>query len=163
MYPKTIHQIVCRVESESHVDLSKAIEIGNGPMVVFPEKTTSNGKGLLEFADVFDHPDFELGRRKLHLVVIKYAKERFSAAWTVGSPIIHFVRLVSQINNRVEVLFLTVDDNMLEELACTMADQHVRKSRTDLLKNIMSSFGKIKSMYGMSWRNKKDFVAAYTK
>lgn len=44
-----------------------------GPVVVFPECTTSNGRGLLRFADVFKHErNIPVKGYKVFLMCIRY-------------------------------------------------------------------------------------------
>jgi hypothetical protein len=40
---------------EKHESLEEVRKRAHGPVVIFPECTTSNGRGLLRFADVFEH------------------------------------------------------------------------------------------------------------
>jgi len=42
-------------EKEKYVSLEEVRRRARGPVVVFPECTTSNGRGLLRFANVFEH------------------------------------------------------------------------------------------------------------
>lgn len=42
-------------DKEKYVSLEEVRKRTPGPVVVFPECTTSNGRGLLRFANVFKH------------------------------------------------------------------------------------------------------------
>jgi 1-acyl-sn-glycerol-3-phosphate acyltransferase len=42
-------------DKEKYESLEEVRKRAHGPVVVFPECTTSNGRGLLRFADVFKH------------------------------------------------------------------------------------------------------------
>ncbi|KAI8808283.1 hypothetical protein BJ742DRAFT_809288 [Cladochytrium replicatum] len=76
-----------------------------GPIVVFPEGTTSNGRGLLKFLPVFNGFDFE--KQRIHTVGIKYEYESFCPSYTVGSPLVHVFWLCAQFANFMEVRYLT--------------------------------------------------------
>jgi len=42
-------------DKEKYESLEELRKRARGPVVVFPECTTSNGRGLLRFANVFEH------------------------------------------------------------------------------------------------------------
>jgi len=60
-------------DKERYESLEEVRERAQGPVVVFPECTTSNGRGLLRFADVFKHEkNIPVRGCKIFLMCIRY-------------------------------------------------------------------------------------------
>lgn len=58
---------------EGSESLEEVRKRARGPVVVFPECTTSNGRGLLRFADIFKHErDIPASGRKIFLMCIRW-------------------------------------------------------------------------------------------
>lgn len=69
-----------------------------GPVVVFPEATTSNGRALLKFgAPLFKefNPTDRDGR--FHVMTFKYEYSYMPPTYTVGYQFVHFLSLCSQV------------------------------------------------------------------
>ncbi|KAI8063401.1 uncharacterized protein B0P05DRAFT_555745 [Gilbertella persicaria] len=72
-----------------------------GPVVVFPEGTTTNGRALLKFAPVFT--DCHIDASRYHIMAFKYEYGTMSPTFTVGSLLMHLFRLCSQFHNTLIV------------------------------------------------------------
>ncbi|KAI9490637.1 hypothetical protein BDB00DRAFT_875101 [Zychaea mexicana] len=83
---------------------------GWGPVVVFPEGTTSNGRALLKFAPVFKtfQPSERDGR--FHVLSFRYEYRNLPPTYTVGNQFWHFCKLCSQFYNTLSVKRLASDD-----------------------------------------------------
>ncbi|CAO3591510.1 unnamed protein product [Absidia cylindrospora] len=70
-----------------------------GPIIIFPEATTSNGRALLKFsAPLFNefNPTDRDGR--FHVMTFKYEYSYMPPTYTVGYQFVHFLSLCSQVN-----------------------------------------------------------------
>jgi len=88
---------------------SRARKEGLGPVVVFPEATTSNGLGIVKFAPVFK--GFADKEAHIQVAGFKFEFNEFSPAFTAGSPQKHFFQLLCQLHNHLEVKFATPAEN----------------------------------------------------
>ncbi|KAM3586989.1 Lysophosphatidic acid:oleoyl-CoA acyltransferase 1 [Umbelopsis sp. WA50703] len=61
---------------------------GLGPIVVFPEATTSNGRALLKFVPLFKKFIIPENEVKIHVLALKYEYNHFSPTYTVGNKAI---------------------------------------------------------------------------
>lgn len=81
-----------------------------GPVVVFPEGTTTNGVVLLGCSPVFSHR-FKLDATwHVHLIGFKYEYTDFSPVFTVGSFVVHLFKLCCQVYNTLQVRYVVPDD-----------------------------------------------------
>jgi hypothetical protein len=82
----------------------------NRSIILFPEGTTSNGRGILSFLPVFR--DFDVLQHKIDFKVagIKYTWENFCPTFTTGSLLWHFWNLISQFSNHLCVYYLNDND-----------------------------------------------------
>ncbi|KAG1047897.1 hypothetical protein G6F46_011470 [Rhizopus delemar] len=113
----------------------KAKEQGWGPIVIFPEGTTTNGRALLKFVPLsFD--DVDLNR--FHLLSFKYEYGSMPPTFTIGNQWIHFFKLCSQFHNSLNVRMLAkgeLDSDILASLG------HLSKLRkTNLTMNDKRDF-----------------------
>eukprot|EP01104_Vermistella_antarctica_P016373 TRINITY_DN5559_c0_g1_i1.p1 TRINITY_DN5559_c0_g1~~TRINITY_DN5559_c0_g1_i1.p1 ORF type:complete len:360 (+),score=90.10 TRINITY_DN5559_c0_g1_i1:99-1082(+) len=81
--------------------LSKSAE---GPVVVFPEAVTSNGRTVLSPSPALHDKAFE-GVGKAHSIAFKLDNGTFSPTYTVGGFFVHLFRLCSQLSNKMEVRY----------------------------------------------------------
>ncbi|KAL6595934.1 hypothetical protein U3516DRAFT_646460 [Neocallimastix sp. 'constans'] len=107
-------------EEEGAVSLKDIIkeskEQKKGPIVVFPEGTTTNGKGLLKFLPVFKEftPKDDI---TLHVYSIKYQFYGHNVSYTVGSKFVHFYQLCSKIHHAMTVKYLTSEESQFNDIA----------------------------------------------
>ncbi|KYR02558.1 hypothetical protein DLAC_00694 [Tieghemostelium lacteum] len=89
-------------------DLLKKIDSSwMGPLVILPEGTTSNGQGLLNIAPVFTSSSNIKSIDSVHVVGINYFTWCYPVSYpSVGSFILHFLRLISQFSNLIEIKYL---------------------------------------------------------
>ncbi|KAJ3281977.1 hypothetical protein HDU79_010331 [Rhizoclosmatium sp. JEL0117] len=72
-----------------------------GPVVVFAEGTTSNGRALLKLVDIFDGVD--VTQHHVHVFGIRYPFEDFSPTYIVGGKLSHLIGLGAQWYNNLDV------------------------------------------------------------
>ncbi|MEW5300930.1 MAG: hypothetical protein WDW36_003821 [Sanguina aurantia] len=88
-------------------------ERGGFPVVVMaPEAVCSSGRGLLQFRT----GAFVLGRPVLP-VLLKYSNTVFNPAWTLQNDLFHYLRLITQWSNALEITILPPYTPSPEELA----------------------------------------------
>ncbi|KAJ8323753.1 hypothetical protein BDV3_001777 [Batrachochytrium dendrobatidis] len=73
------------------------------PIVIFPEGTTSNGRGLLKFMNVFKDMNPDELDIQIHVTGIKYVYNQWCPCYTVGNKYIHFFWTLAQLYNTLEV------------------------------------------------------------
>ncbi|KAJ1998394.1 Vacuolar protein sorting protein vps66, partial [Coemansia thaxteri] len=74
-----------------------------GPVVVFPENATSNGRALLQFLPVFENPENLDPKSDIHVLALKYPFHSFSPAYSVGSQLGHLFGMCCQVFNSLSV------------------------------------------------------------
>ncbi|KAG9302321.1 hypothetical protein G9A89_008813 [Geosiphon pyriformis] len=85
---------------------------GWGPIVLFPEATTSNGRALLKFSDVFKEFSPPVQNVKILIMNMNYDYESFSPTYTAGNKLWHFVRLCSEFYNQLTVKYLVPEESL---------------------------------------------------
>ncbi|KAJ2523737.1 Vacuolar protein sorting protein vps66 [Coemansia sp. RSA 2049] len=134
-----------------------------GPVVVFPENATSNGRALLQFLPVFGEFGNLDEKTNIHVVGFKYPFQSFSPAYSVGNQAAHLFGLCCQVYNSLTVRMLASDeaprvaespmfcDSDAEpvDLDDAVADRLLHLTRLRLTK--------------MSAMDKRDFLAFYYK
>ncbi|CAG8516998.1 10774_t:CDS:2 [Ambispora gerdemannii] len=100
------------VKAYSITELSKLAKSNDmGPIVVFPEATTSNGRALLKFNPVFKQLSLPVEDFQILILNVKYEYENFSPTYTAGNKFWHFIRLCSEFKNQMNVKFLAADES----------------------------------------------------
>jgi hypothetical protein len=103
-----------KTSADTFKDIRSIIEYAKvnkfGPVIVFPEGSTSNGRGLLKFIAPIVQEIFE-SSISFHLVGFKYHYESYSPSYTVGSLPLHLFQLCNQLYNTLEVRYLVPDDS----------------------------------------------------
>jgi hypothetical protein len=89
-----------------------------GPVVVFPEGTTTNGKGILRFQQVFDE-NFEVFLKKhdvkMHLVGFQYTTSSVSPAFHLPGFCGHLYTMMVQFSHKMHVTVIDIDDEAQSE------------------------------------------------
>ncbi|OLY82282.1 Lysophospholipid acyltransferase LPEAT1 [Smittium mucronatum] len=88
---------------------TEARATNSGPVVVFPENTSSNGKALLSFLPIFSDLGNEDPKSNLFLFALKYPYKSFCPTYSIGSVFRHLVGLCCQIYNRLVVVQVADD------------------------------------------------------
>ncbi|KAL2916322.1 hypothetical protein HK105_204078 [Polyrhizophydium stewartii] len=73
------------------------------PIVVFPEGTTSNGRGLLKFLPVFKDMDLDELKIQIRIIGLKYVYDEWCPCYTVGDRRAHLFWTLVQFVNTLEV------------------------------------------------------------
>lgn len=125
-----------------------------GPVVAFPEGTTSNGRGLLKFTSIFPK-DLAKLPFSLHVLGFRYAYSRFSPSFTASSPVAHIFQLLSQFQNELEVKQLSSLD--LDETLDSTADKATLEERIRLALGQMLRI----RLTGLGLQDKQEFLEYY--
>lgn len=88
--------------------LAKAENGKRGPVVVFPEGTSSNGRGLLANSGALE--GVQVRAERTHVLGFKYEWATFSPAYTVGSFFSCLYGTCSQVSNSLTVRYLVPVD-----------------------------------------------------
>ncbi|KAJ3385279.1 hypothetical protein HDU84_002383 [Entophlyctis sp. JEL0112] len=116
----------------------------SGPVVVFPEATTTNNRGLLQWANVFGSVD--ASKYKIHVVGLRYLFRDFSPTYTIGGKANHMIGLAAQFANRLDVRICLYSPQNFE------ADGDL----VDRLKDILTQTTRLK-FTSFSVRDKQEF------
>ncbi|CDS07775.1 hypothetical protein LRAMOSA01724 [Lichtheimia ramosa] len=81
-----------------------------GPIAIFPEGTTSNGRALLKFAPIFKCYEPSERSNHFHILAFKYEYRNLPPTYTVGNQFWHFFKLCSQFHNTLGIRRLASDD-----------------------------------------------------
>ncbi|KAF9435802.1 hypothetical protein BGZ76_005486 [Entomortierella beljakovae] len=88
---------------------------GHGPVVLFPEGTTTNNRAILKFVPIFK--DFTVPETSVNITIItlKYDYHKFAPTFTVGldnsSRLGHLFRTCAQLYNTLSVKSLAPEDS----------------------------------------------------
>lgn len=146
---------------DGYPDLASATKLDispkKGPHLLFPERTTENGRGLLKFDPLLDQLDLDQREHRAFLCVIKYP----TSCFIHGSIARHWLGLLMSWRHTVEVSVLPLSDYHLLRGGLYSSDSTLRSHGTGhLLAHIMSLFGKIRPT-SLTWRDKADFIRYY--
>ena len=114
-------------ETQTHECLSlpeivkQARDYRRGPVVIFPEAVTSNGRSILKFqTEVFQDIEQVLKDNKnyqVRVIGFKYTYEEFSPAYHLGNFWVHFYKTLTQFSNTLNVanIYLKEEDMRILE------------------------------------------------
>ncbi|PVU92709.1 hypothetical protein BB561_003665 [Smittium simulii] len=74
-----------------------------GPVVIFPENTTTNGQALLQLLPIFSNFENIDEKSNIFITSIKYPSKEFSPTFPMGNPFSHFFWLNSRFYNQIIV------------------------------------------------------------
>ncbi|CAO3608346.1 unnamed protein product [Cunninghamella blakesleeana] len=137
-----------------------------GPIILFPEATTSNGRALLKFASsIFNEftPNDRDGR--FHVMAFKYEYGYMPPSFTVGNQFFHLLSLCSQFSNTLRVKYLPDDETPCSVSGTVNANElSIISGSDDLVGGLfIQSLGNISRLRktNMSINDKRDFLDYY--
>lgn len=98
-----------------------------GPVVVFAEGTTTNGRALLKFAPVFEDYRADQKDGHFHIMAFKYEYGNMPPTFTVGNQFYHFFKLCSQVRTSVVASGVVSDLNMSCSFTTHLSSNHLLK------------------------------------
>ncbi|KAJ2547178.1 Vacuolar protein sorting protein vps66 [Coemansia sp. RSA 1933] len=81
-----------------------------GPVVIFPENATTNGRALLHLLPVFGEYGNLDEKANIHIMAFKYPFQSFSPAYSVGNQAAHLFNMCCQVYNSLTVRMLEPDE-----------------------------------------------------
>ncbi|ORX95616.1 hypothetical protein K493DRAFT_282622 [Basidiobolus meristosporus CBS 931.73] len=145
-----------KVQTYSLNELSEIAKQQNrGPVIVFPEGTTSNGRALLKFLSLFD--GLNIQKVQVHIVALKYTYEDYAPVYTVGNRFFHLFRLCSQYTNTLSVKRLNSSEvSLAEESSSTSPEETISSKITSLF----SQVARLRKT-NLGLQDKQDFLEFY--
>ncbi|KAL4081791.1 hypothetical protein V8B97DRAFT_1863355 [Scleroderma yunnanense] len=140
------------------------------PIVIFPECTTSNGRGLLRFAEVFQGFDVPVKQFNVFIMCIRYdppTSRRSSPSHPIASsslnPLRHLFALLSSLSPQLmSVRMLPLSESPSSQLF--MVNEVISEPTIDTLSEIcailMARIGKMKQVC-FGWEDKINFLDLY--
>jgi len=112
MLLSTIYQKQCTSDKSVSVDalLKQTEKEHRGPVVLFPEATTTNGKVLLGCVPVLPNTLEGSELKKIHIIGFKYDYSHFSPVYPAGSFAAHSFWLCTQFTNNIQVRYVIESD-----------------------------------------------------
>jgi len=152
-------------EEENAVSLKDIIKESKekkiGPIVIFPEGTTTNGRGLLKFLPVFKDftPKDDIN---VHVYSIKYQFHGRNISYTVGSKFSHMYNLCSKIYHVMNVKYLSAEESQFNDIAA-QAELPNSVIEGQLGAHISKLIGQVLRIRktGLSAKDKQEFLDYY--
>lgn len=134
-----------------------------GPVVVFPENATTNGRGLLRLLPVFEDAEQLDEKSIIHLVAFKYPFQSFSPSYSVGNQMAHLIQLCCQIYNQLVVRRLDQREAPKVGDSALFCDSGAEPVDLDeKTRELLVGVSRLR-MVGLSAMDKRDFLAFYYK
>ncbi|KAJ1884264.1 Vacuolar protein sorting protein vps66 [Kickxella alabastrina] len=134
-----------------------------GPLVVFPENATTNGRALLQLLPVFEEAENQDEKSALHLMAFKYPFAAFSPAYSVGNQLAHLFALCCQVYNSMAVRVLEDGEApRVRESAVFCANDVEPVDLDAAVAERLAQLSRLR-MTKMSAMDKRDFLAFYYK
>ncbi|KAJ1854533.1 Vacuolar protein sorting protein vps66 [Coemansia sp. RSA 2703] len=134
-----------------------------GPVVVFPENATSNGRALLQLLPVFEEVENQDDKSEMHLLAFRYPFRFFSPAYSVGSQMAHLFGLCCQVYNSVVVKVLEQAEApkvASSAMFCEAGEEPV--DLDEAVKEKLTQLSRLR-LTKQSAMDKRDFLAFYYK
>ncbi|KAF9653457.1 hypothetical protein BDM02DRAFT_3135724 [Thelephora ganbajun] len=162
-------------DKEKYENLDEVRKQAHGPVVVFPECTTSNGRGLLRFADVFKHErNIPVKGYKVFLMCTRYDPPTnfipsisHSIPSNVLNPFPHLFTLASTLSPLTVSIRLLIPSEspssatfMLSNVLPNGLDGGDVLTETSA--TLIAQLGKVKRI-GMGWEDKASFLEFYSR
>ena len=169
-------------------DIATIRSTAKRPMVVFPELTTSNGRGLLNFESVFGKMDVPVKGHKLfimgvrlvfthtrvieHIIIVCRSELPSPGSTTPTYPIatrsllLHMFSLASSptFNHPLLIRLLSVSDGPSSQTFLTSSylpdNRSLDDKLTEVCANLIAGMARLKRT-GLSWHDKRSFLAVY--
>lgn len=117
-----------------------------GPILVFPEGTTSNGLAILQFEQIIS--DEILLSSKIHVLGLNYGRADVRGSLCYGSVVSHFVKLCSRFGNKLNIAGTTYE--------------HIFGDANENIANLCSKMSNLKRV-GLALKDKKEFLEYFDK
>ncbi|BGP12966.1 hypothetical protein JCM10213_006605 [Rhodosporidiobolus nylandii] len=155
-----------QVQQDGGESLEEALRKAAGPVVLFPEATTSNNRALLKFAELSPASPSPTGGKpavvRVFVLVFRYpAPTRFAPSLTHPIPsspplLPHLFTLTSRL------LPLTFSIRRLHASECPRltlpAGANPKKEEWDALAETLAGTGRLKRVGGLGWKEKEAFL-----
>ncbi|TPX31062.1 hypothetical protein SmJEL517_g05518 [Synchytrium microbalum] len=143
-------------------DVVKTAKSNGCSVAVFPEGTTSNGRGILRMTKVFH--GLEPDKVRVHVIGLKYEYEDFAPTFTVGNFIPHVFFLACQWINTLEVRYLISEE--VQDLHTTLPanmtlnpDEGVMGTQ---IASLLNHATRLRQTSSLGVKEKLEFIAYYT-
>ncbi|CEP16205.1 hypothetical protein [Parasitella parasitica] len=142
-------------------ELSRKAKKGNwGPLVVFAEGTTTNGRALLKFAPVFDDYRRDQKDGNFQIMAFRYEYGNMPPTFTVGNQFFHFFKLCSQFHNTLLVKSLAQGEAPCSPDSSDASAGSQDPTVGDLLISSLGNVSKLRKT-NLSMSDKRDFISYY--
>ncbi|GAA5837643.1 hypothetical protein JCM5353_007446 [Sporobolomyces roseus] len=134
--------------------LEEAIKNARGPVVVFPEGTTSNNRALLKFASFSTSSSKLLPSSKIYILSFKYSPPtRFTPSLT------HPIPSHSPFLGPLPHLFQSLSSPTIQSLGVRRlhASESPKKLEWKEVEEVLASSGRFKKLGGLGWNEKETF------
>ncbi|PIA17106.1 hypothetical protein COEREDRAFT_86503 [Coemansia reversa NRRL 1564] len=132
-----------------------------GPVVVFPENATSNGRALLQFLSVFEEVENQDEKSTIHIMAFKYPFQSFSPTFSVGNQLTHLFRLGCQMYNSLVIRVLEQDEAPRIADSAMFCDEDAEPVDLDeAVKAKLLQLSRLR-MTKLTAMDKRDFLAFY--
>ncbi|KAJ2162406.1 Vacuolar protein sorting protein vps66 [Coemansia sp. RSA 552] len=131
-----------------------------GPVVVFPENATSNGRALLQLLPVFEAAENLDEKSAVHIVALKYPFHSFSPAYSVGSQLAHLFALCSQVYNSLQVRALDAEETPRIKDSAVYCDGADPVDLGDAVQEKLLQLSRLR-MTKLTAMDKRDFLRFY--
>ncbi|KAF9933214.1 hypothetical protein FBU30_006155 [Linnemannia zychae] len=164
------------VETYPLLDFVKSVhKRGSGPVVIFPEGTTTNNRAILKFVPIFKGWSVPETSIDIRIMAMKYDYQKFAPTFTVGLSnsyrIGHLFRTCAQFSNTLTVKTLAQDESpsnahfsAIEGLSSTpsgaalgTAEPVEEDSLGSVMINLMGRMTRFRKL-GLNVKDKADFL-----
>ncbi|KAJ1964321.1 Vacuolar protein sorting protein vps66 [Dipsacomyces acuminosporus] len=134
-----------------------------GPVVVFPENATTNGRALLQLLPIFEEVENLDEKSAIHVMAFKYPFQSFSPAYSVGSQLAHLFGVCCQVYNSISVRALEQDEAPQIKDSAMFCDENSEPVDLDEdAKEKLLQLSRLR-MTKLTAMDKRDFLAFYYK
>ncbi|KAJ2664236.1 Lysophosphatidic acid:oleoyl-CoA acyltransferase 1 [Coemansia sp. RSA 1199] len=134
-----------------------------GPVVVFPENATTNGRALLQLLPVFEDAANLDEKAKVYVMALKYPAQAFSPVYSLGNQFVHLFGVCAQIYNSLVVRMLDPEDCPRMKDAPALCDEGAEPvDIDDVVADRLMQLSRLR-MTKLTAMDKRDFLAFYHK